>query len=65
MWFQCRFNHTKSPDLVTRVLDGEEEGEMKKGLIDSHDEIVAGYKELIKQQDDEINDLKLALGETF
>ena len=44
---------------MTRVLEGEEE----EPEIHSHDEIVSGYKDLIKQQDDEINRLRLALGQ--
>ena len=47
-------------DIVTRALDGEEETETEN-TIDSHDEIVAGYKTLIMEQDEEINRLKFQL----
>ena len=48
------------PDVVTRVLEGEEDPETEN-TMESHDEIVAGYKDLIMQQDEEINRLKFQL----
>ena len=50
-------------DVVTKALEGEDEPDNSENTVESHDEIVTGYKNLIMEQDVEITRLKSLLGQ--